>query len=165
VTFDFPAKIDGGFVIELEDAKQPTRTLFRVPRVIEPLCGLVGIAIFALGIYAGLAGSEQANENLLPTLIYVLFWIGLAFPSALLGDVIRPFNPWLAIARGTGWATRRLAPTGSPSRCATPNASAAGRPSSASSASHGSSSSTPTRTTRPSSRSSPSRTPPSSLSP
>jgi hypothetical protein len=87
----------------------PARTVLRVPRFVEPLCGLVGIAIFALGVYAGLAGSEQVNENLLPTLVYVLFWVGLAFACAVLGDVFRPFNPWLALGRGVGWAARRVA--------------------------------------------------------
>jgi hypothetical protein len=91
-----------------EDAA-PARRLLRVPRWAEPLCGALGIAIFALGIYAGLAGSKDAISNLLPTLVYVLFWVGIPFASALLGDVFRPFNPWLAIARGVGWTARRIA--------------------------------------------------------
>jgi hypothetical protein len=87
----------------------PAHTLLRVPRFVEPLCGAIGIAIFALAVYAGLAGSQEAIDNLLPTLIYVLFWVGIPFSSALLGDVFRPFAPWLAIGRAAGWTLRRLA--------------------------------------------------------
>jgi hypothetical protein len=86
----------------------PSHSVLRVPRFVEPLCGAIGIAIFALGVYAGLAGSKEATDNLLPTLVYVLFWVGIPFASLLLGDVFRPFNPWLAIGRGVGWTARRM---------------------------------------------------------
>jgi hypothetical protein len=84
------------------------REVLRLPRALEVLCGIVGIATFGLGVYAGLAGNQEATSNLLPTLIYVLFWVGLPFASALFGDVFRPFNPWLAIARATGWLMRKV---------------------------------------------------------
>jgi hypothetical protein len=86
----------------------PPQTVLRVPRALEPVCGAVGVAVFALGVYAGLAGTKEAEANLLPTLVYVLFWVGVPFASALLGDVFRPFNPWLAIARGAGWTFTRV---------------------------------------------------------
>jgi hypothetical protein len=87
----------------------PARTVLRVPRVVEPACGALGVAIFALAVYAGLAGSTQPDDNLMPALVYVLFWVGIPFASALFGDVFRPFNPWLAVGRGVGWAVRRAA--------------------------------------------------------
>ena len=46
--------------------------------------------------------------------------------SLLFGDVFRPFNPWLAIGRGTGWLVKRVAAR-APSRCRIPSGSAAGR--------------------------------------
>ena len=78
---------------------------------------------------------------MLPTWIYVIFWVGLAFASVLLGDVFRAFNPWRALPGRRPACCRRAA-----SRWPTRRGSAAGRRSSASSASPGSSSSTPTRT-------------------
>lgn len=90
------------------------REIARFPRALEIPCGVLGIAVFAIGVYAGLAGNAEATNNLLPTLIYVLFWVGLPFASALFGDVFRPFNPWLAIARGTGWLVRRVGGDGVP---------------------------------------------------
>ncbi|QEC49965.1 fenitrothion hydrolase [Baekduia soli] len=79
-----------------------------VPRILEVLAGMVGVAAFALTVYAGFAGTQSATANLAPTVIYVLFWVGFPFASALLGDVFRAFNPWLAVGKAVGWASRRL---------------------------------------------------------
>jgi hypothetical protein len=84
------------------------RRRFTVPRVLEVLAGAVGVAAFALVVYAGFAGTQAATANILPTVVYVYFWVAIPFLSALFGDVFRAFNPWLAIGKATGWATRRL---------------------------------------------------------
>jgi hypothetical protein len=84
------------------------RQLLRFPRWLEIPCGVLGVALFVFSVYAGLAGTKEATSNLLPNLIYVLFWVGLPFVSALFGDVFRPFNPWLAIARASGWVMRKV---------------------------------------------------------
>lgn len=84
------------------------RLVARVPQVLEVLAGAIGVAFFALAVYAGFAGSQTATANLLPTVIYVLFWVGMPFVSFLLGDVFRAFNPWLAIGRASGWVVRRV---------------------------------------------------------
>ncbi len=76
------------------------RGLGGYPRVLDPVCGLVGIGLFAAVVYAGFAGRQEATANILPTWIYVIFWVGLAFASFLFGDVFRAFNPWRAVARG-----------------------------------------------------------------
>jgi hypothetical protein len=92
--------------------RAPSRVLLRVPGFLEPLCGAVGIAVFAVVVYAGFAGEQELpTANLAPTFIYVLFWVGLPFLSLLLGDVFRAFNPWRAIARAIAWAASR-APAG-----------------------------------------------------
>jgi hypothetical protein len=89
------------------------RVVAALPRALEVLAGAIGIAVFAVVVYAGLAGSQTAQANLTPTVVFVLFWVGVPFASAVLGDIFRPFNPWRALARGVGWATRRIAPEGS----------------------------------------------------
>ncbi|HEY3188842.1 MAG TPA: fenitrothion hydrolase, partial [Solirubrobacteraceae bacterium] len=82
------------------------RVIARVPGFLDPLCGLVGVALFGLVVYAGFDGSQTATNNLAPTFIYVLFWVGIPFASALFGDVFRAFNPWRALARFVAWAVR-----------------------------------------------------------
>lgn len=85
-----------------------SRPLLRVPRALDPLCGAIGVAVFVLVVYAGFAGEQDDPlSNLAPIFVFVLFWVGLPFASALLGDVFRPFNPWRAIARAGAWLGRR----------------------------------------------------------
>jgi hypothetical protein len=83
------------------------RRLFAVPRVVDVACGVIGVAIFALLVYAGLAGAQAASTNLVPTFVYVVFWVGFAVFSVLAGDVFRAFNPWRAIARAFSWTAGR----------------------------------------------------------
>jgi hypothetical protein len=82
------------------------KRVWRYPRALDQLCGATGVALFGIVVYAGLAGEQIATANLLPTWIYVIFWVGLAFASLLFGDVFRAFNPWRALARGFAWAAR-----------------------------------------------------------
>jgi hypothetical protein len=84
------------------------RVVARVPRFLDPLAGLIGVAIFAIVIYAGMAGQQSPTANLAPTVVYVLFWVGIPFVSALFGDVFRAFNPWRAVARAVAWVAKRM---------------------------------------------------------
>ena len=90
----------------LEDARE--RRIFDMPRMVDPLCGLIGVALFGIAIYAGLDGTKESNQNLLPNLVYVHFWVGFVLASVILGDVFRVFNPWRAIARAVRWVSGRL---------------------------------------------------------
>jgi hypothetical protein len=79
--------------------EQPSeRRLFRMPRAVDAVCGALGIAMFAVVVYAGFAGSDVATANIAPTSIYVIFWVGLVVLSLLFGDVFRAFNPWRSVA-------------------------------------------------------------------
>jgi hypothetical protein len=85
-----------------------SRTVLRLPRVLDPICGAVGVSLFAVVLYAGFAGEQElASANLEPTFMYVLFWVGLPFLSLPFGDVFRAFNPWRAVARAVAWAATR----------------------------------------------------------
>jgi hypothetical protein len=87
------------------------RRVFGVPRWLEVLAGALGIAAFVFVVYAGFAGEQNSTGNLVPTVVYVVFWVGLPFAGALFGDVFRAFNPWLAIGKATGWIVRRASGT------------------------------------------------------
>jgi hypothetical protein len=79
------------------------RRLFRMPRFVEPLVGLLGVGAFVAVVYSGLRGAQDAQDNLAPTIIYVHFWVGMAVVSVLFGDIFRALNPWRAIARFVAW--------------------------------------------------------------
>jgi hypothetical protein len=84
------------------------RRWLRMPRFVEPLLGVLGVAAFVAVVYAGLRGAQDAQDNLAPTVIYVHFWVGMAVVSILFGDVFRALNPWRAIARFVAWIAGRL---------------------------------------------------------
>ena len=96
------------------------RVALRYPKVLEPICGAIGVAFFGLVVYAGLKGTQTATANLAPTAIYVLFWVGIPFASVLLGDVFRAFNPWRAVGRGVAWVARTVSRSDLPEPLAYP---------------------------------------------
>jgi len=91
----------------LERTDADGRRVARIPALLEPLAGLVGVALFVLVVYAGFAGTQTESANLAPTAIYVLFWVGVPVASLLLGDVFRAFNPWRAAARAVSAVAAR----------------------------------------------------------
>jgi hypothetical protein len=82
------------------------RPLFRMPRWVDPLCGTIGVFVFGLSVYAGFAGTQIPTNNLIDTMVYVIFWVGFVAVNALFGDVFKAFNPWRAIARFVAWVAR-----------------------------------------------------------
>jgi hypothetical protein len=86
------------------------RALFTTPRAARELCGLVGVGLYGLVVYAGLAGTTVPTANLAPTAIYVAFWVGIPLLSVLLGDVFALFSPWRAVYRWIAGAARRISP-------------------------------------------------------
>jgi hypothetical protein len=85
------------------------RPLVRIPLLVEVLLGAIGVLVFAVTVYAGLAGIDSQRDNLAPIAVYVGFWVGIAFVSLLFGDVFRLLSPWRAIGRATGWLGARVA--------------------------------------------------------
>ncbi|MBJ7457861.1 MAG: hypothetical protein JHD02_01605 [Thermoleophilaceae bacterium] len=86
------------------------RALFRVPRILEPICGAVGVAAFAALIYFGYAGNQDADQNVVPTFVYVFFWTMLPLISAVFGNIFKAFNPWRALGLSAAWLRSRRRP-------------------------------------------------------
>src|SRR3954467_4908689 len=91
----------------LEEPRE--RRLFRIPRVVDAICGAIGIAYFGVVVYAGFAGSDVPTANIAPTSIYVIFWVGTVVLSILFGDVFRVFSPWRSFAKAVAFVARPLA--------------------------------------------------------
>jgi hypothetical protein len=87
------------------------RRLFGVPRVIEAFVGALGAALFLAAIFIAFGGQQTSNDNLFPTLIFALFWVGLPIVSLLFGDVYRAINPYRAVGRVAGWVMQRVTRT------------------------------------------------------
>lgn len=78
-------------------------------RVLEILCGAIGVFVLGVVIWSGLRGIENALQNFAPTFVYIIFWLGFLPLSVLFGDVFRAFNPWRAIARTVAWVAQKAA--------------------------------------------------------
>jgi hypothetical protein len=76
-------------------------------RALEMACGAIGVALLVLVVVAALAGTESPLNNFAPTFVFIIFWVGLAFASALFGNLFAAFSPWRALGRATGAAVRR----------------------------------------------------------
>jgi hypothetical protein len=63
--------------------------------------------MFGLVLVSAIAGTRDAFENLAPTWIYVIFWLGVPLLSFLLGDVWRALSPWRALADAFVWTWER----------------------------------------------------------
>ncbi len=91
------------------EGEQEERRVFRAPLALEVLLGALGVALFAIVVWAGLDGTQSTSANLTPTAVYVLFWVGIPVVSLFAGDVFRALNPWRAIGRAAGWVATRVA--------------------------------------------------------
>jgi hypothetical protein len=67
------------------------------------------VLVLALLVLAGLLGSQEVPENILPTMFWVVGWVAVPLSVGVLGDWTGPVNPFAAIARAAGTpAVRRV---------------------------------------------------------
>jgi hypothetical protein len=90
--------------------RERRKRLFRILPSFAPLASVLSLALFAVVLYSGFAGTEVWSANFSVTFIYVIFWVGVPIASVLLGDVFATLSPWRSCARAIRWAGRRLAP-------------------------------------------------------
>ncbi len=57
----------------------------------------LSVGVFVLIIATGFFGSDEPAHNFAPVMVWVVWWVGMAFVSALLGDLWRLINPWSII--------------------------------------------------------------------
>jgi hypothetical protein len=66
---------------------------------------LLSVGLLALVLVASLTGDQSPTRNIAPTFIWVAWWVGFAYLSALVGNLWAVVNPWAAIF---GWAEALL---------------------------------------------------------
>jgi hypothetical protein len=71
---------------------------------------LVSVGLFLLLILAGLFGTPNPTRNIAPTLLWVIWWVGLAYLSALLGNLWAIINPLAILYEWAEAAYRLVAP-------------------------------------------------------
>lgn len=89
-----------------------SRAILTSPLLIVPI-KLASVVVLGLLIFAGFFGDTDPNDNLAPTFIWIIWWVGMGFFVALVGNIWALVNPWAAIYEGVEWVYRRFSPGGS----------------------------------------------------
>lgn len=55
---------------------------------------VISLFLFFLVIATGLFGSDRPVSNLTPTFVWIIWWVGMGFVVALLGNLWAVVNPW-----------------------------------------------------------------------
>ena len=71
---------------------------------------VVSVALFLLTVAAGALGTQAPIDNLAPTMVWILWWVGIAYVSALLGNVWALINPLKIIFEWADALYRRFNP-------------------------------------------------------
>jgi len=69
-------------------------SMVSVGRRTRTILSLVSLCVFVLLLYLGLTGTRDPLENLLPLVIWTVWWIGIAVMHGLVGNVWHWINPW-----------------------------------------------------------------------
>jgi hypothetical protein len=66
--------------------------------------------MLVLVVVAGLIGVTDPFKNIAPTAVWVVWWVGLAYISGLLGDLWALINPWKSVFESIEWLLAKLLP-------------------------------------------------------
>jgi hypothetical protein len=69
---------------------------------------LLSVALFFLVVASGLIGNQEPTANLAPTFVWIIWWVGLVFLTALVGNLWELVNPWKILFGWADGAIRRL---------------------------------------------------------
>lgn len=67
-----------------------------------------GLALFIVTVLAGVIGASNPYRNIAPTLVWIVWWVGLAYVQAFVGDLWRLINPWRTLYDAASRLYRRL---------------------------------------------------------
>ena len=71
--------------------------------VVLSVLKLIAAGVFVLTVTAGFCGSQDPYRNIAPTLVWIIWWVGLAIFSAFVGNIWAVVNPWRILF---DWADR-----------------------------------------------------------
>ena len=68
----------------------------------------LSVALFVSVVLAGLLGAQSVIYNLAPTFVWILWWVGLSFFTAFVGNVWPLLSPWTILFDWTDALARRF---------------------------------------------------------
>jgi hypothetical protein len=85
----------------------PLGRVLTAPAVVLALRFVI-FALFIVTVAAGWLGDQNPYRNIAPTLVWVIWWVGFAYVSALLGNLWALINPWRTAFDVAEWLWRRF---------------------------------------------------------
>jgi hypothetical protein len=96
----------------------PRLDLLRLPGVralTQPLVGVLrtaSVCAFAVLVAAGLFGTQDPFRNLAPAFVWIAWWIGFTYLTAVAGDLWALANPWKVLSVWTEAIAGKFRPAG-----------------------------------------------------
>lgn len=75
--------------------------------VLRVVLQLLGVALLLAIVAAGLLGTRNPEMNLAPVLVWIIWWVGLSFVCACLGNLWSALDPWRALFEWVQAAAKR----------------------------------------------------------
>ena len=69
---------------------------------------LLSVALFLLVILSGLFGIQAPSTNFAPTFVWIIWWVGLSFFTAFVGNIWPLVSPWRVLFEWAEGLARRL---------------------------------------------------------
>ena len=79
--------------------------------VVRFVLRLFALFMLVLVVVAGLIGNSDPFNNIAPTTVWVIWWVGFAYISGMLGDLWALLNPWRTVFEAAEWLFTRVKPT------------------------------------------------------
>ncbi len=79
-------------------------------RIVRLLLRLFAVFMLVLVVVAGIIGDADPFKNIAPTTVWVIWWVGFAYVSGMLGDLWALLNPWRTVFEGAEWLLGKLQP-------------------------------------------------------
>ena len=79
---------------------------------LKPVLQVLSVLLLCAVVVAGFIGNRNPEMNLAPILVWIVWWVGLSFLVACVGNIWAALDPWRAIFEGLDTLARRLGLTG-----------------------------------------------------
>lgn len=94
----------------VSSAAYPRLALLRLPPLAVEALRAVSVCVLFVLIATGFAGTQDPYRNLAPAFVWIAWWIGFTYLSALVGDFWAVLNPWKALYPAGHFGLRRELP-------------------------------------------------------
>ena len=76
-------------------------------RVLSGVARVVAVLLLVLVLATSLFGSDNPLTNLSPTFVWIIWWVGMGYISALFGNLWMLINPWKTLYEWAEWLLNR----------------------------------------------------------